>query len=119
MKRWALVGGLVAGTALAAILGVVALFANTGCAVLTLERMDAARGPTPEREPVALDEARVRNDAPTLAALLDRAVDEGRAVEDHEQTARAMDRYLQEATGGHRGPVAWRGEAVRVLMALC
>lgn len=118
MKRWALVSGIVAGALLLAALGFVALLSNTSCASLTLERMeDGAASPTPPT-PVPLDEARVRNEAPALAKLLDRAVDEGRATEDHERYARAMYQYLQEQ-GATRGAVEWRGVPLRVLLAVC
>jgi len=119
MRRWALAGAVVAVALLGLVLGVVALFSNASCAHLTVERVDASPRPTPEGEPVALDEARVRSEAPQLAALLDRAVEDGRATTDHERTARAMSDYLDRATDGHGRLVAWRGVALRTLLAVC
>ena len=113
MRRWALVGGVVALVLLAGVLAFAVLLSNEGCARLGLARVDAAEGAVP------LDEARVRAEAPQLAALLDRAVDEGEASEARERSARAMWTYLQERGASNGGTVAWRGVGLRATMMVC
>lgn len=122
MKRWALAGGLVAVALLVLVVGVVVLFSNVACAGVTVERAGGASGPTPEPGVgggVVLDEAKVRAEAPRLAALLDAAVEEGVAHEGDERAARAMQAYLRDATGGHPRAVEWRGVPLHVLFVVC
>ena len=118
MRRWALVGGMVT---LAVLVGIVAfgtLLGNTACASLAASRPDERPAPTPSAPPIALDEARVRQEAPQLATLLDRAVDEGHAEERHAGTARAMHAYLK-AAGAQGGFVEWRGVVLWTILSVC
>ena len=102
------------------------LMSNVGCAALSAHHVpdpDARASPTPTPgEPLALDEARTRAEAPDLAALLDAALGAGRATLDDEDIARAADAYLRErrAESAARGDlVSWRGEAFEMRMAIC
>lgn len=105
-------------TVLAAILGWVWLFGNTGCAALSAHHVDNdPPRPTPLGEPIILDEPKVRSEAPDLAALLDKTLVEGSATESKESRARAMyDYLLREAHCG--GVVGWRGATFETRMAV-
>lgn len=111
MKRWAIVGFVIAASLLVGIIVVVAVTAPRCGAFLLLTAVD-------EPATVVLDEAKVRDEAPRVAALLDRALAEGEVLERDDRTARAAHAYL---LGGQEGTavVEWRGEAVRVAMSTC
>lgn len=111
--RWAVAGAVVFAVALVAIVAMVALSPDGGCAALVVTREMGAPGAVP------LNESRVRDEAPQLAALMDRAATEGGAREGHARTAMAMHAYLDEATGGRQDLVGWGGAALRVHLAGC
>lgn len=111
--RWAIVGFAVVAAALVGLVAFVALAPDGGCAALIVTRADGAAGAIP------LNETRIRDEAPQLAALLDRAATEGAASEGHTRTAMAMRAYLDEATSGRQDLVGWGGVALRVALRSC